>query len=170
MNIPLYPAIRTWGACFRCSLRRLPRVWSSLSKMKSDVLDMPFRVSVSTGPIQEPSGKSHTCKRLLGDLLLPGGFIEEKELETADHVSTPRTKNASRKEIVERRFLSVIVFLVHHLAVGGNSIFLQMIGCNCRSRGCCLEKACVAILHGCAREGGPVCRYVGRQLLEKSPW
>lgn len=24
----------------------------------------------------------HACKRLLGDLLLPGGFIEEKELET----------------------------------------------------------------------------------------
>lgn len=41
MDLPLYPAIRTWGACLRCSLRRLPRVWSSLSRMKSEVLDMP---------------------------------------------------------------------------------------------------------------------------------
>lgn len=37
----LYPAMRTWGSILRCSLIRLPMVWSSFNRRKSDVLDMP---------------------------------------------------------------------------------------------------------------------------------
>lgn len=41
MGLLLYPAIMTWGCILRCSVTRLPMVWSSFLIRKSEQLDMP---------------------------------------------------------------------------------------------------------------------------------
>lgn len=41
IDLLLYPAIRTLGCFFRCSETRLPRVWSSFFRVKSEQFDMP---------------------------------------------------------------------------------------------------------------------------------
>ena len=85
--VRLYPAMWTLGCILMCSERRLPRVWSSFFKTKSDVFDMPL-ITRSESPSNWPKLMVLTRVDLLLNFLL--SLSEEEKLESTISVSVAR--------------------------------------------------------------------------------
>lgn len=84
-DVLLYPAMSTFLCILRCSERRLPRVWSSFFRTKSEVLDIPkFDQARAHG---RQGARACTRKDLLLDLLLAIG--EKEQLEAAHTLASP---------------------------------------------------------------------------------
>lgn len=117
---------------------RLPRVWSSFTRMKSDVFDVP---GVKGGRSAGQAGWSRwvdggwfpTGKRLLCDFLLAGGLIQEEELEAAVKKSACPERDREQwmtKEmrLRERVILKVGVSRVGHDESDDNRYWLLFLG------------------------------------------
>lgn len=84
---------------------RLPSVWSSFIRMKSDVLDMPRDLSAPVGAI-EPDDKAPTCKGLLANLLLV--ILQQEELEAGYEVSKAQGHSGEDSSNEQKRLLCFI--------------------------------------------------------------
>lgn len=80
----------TLGWALICSVRKLPSVWSSFLKMKSDVFDMPTSLVRGRYQLEKPS-LMLTRIHLLLNLLLAIG--EQEELKAVAFVSIHRIKS-----------------------------------------------------------------------------